>query len=81
MDDKLYRAFTGSEIEVILLQGELEDNGIACFTRDGVTAGWKPGFYFGNPESVDLFISLADKEKAGTIIQEFINNREAEKQG
>lgn len=78
MEDRLYKAFTGSEIEVILLQGELEENGIPSMTRDGSTSGVSQ-FYGGAPSAMDLFIEESDLEKAGPVIEEFLQNRELEK--
>ncbi|MCX6225410.1 MAG: hypothetical protein NTV01_11795 [Bacteroidia bacterium] len=74
MDDNLYKAFTGSEIEVILLQGELEENGISTTTRYGSTFGVNP-CYGGAPIELDLLINHWDLEKATPIIQEFLQNR------
>jgi len=34
MKNSLLRAFTGTEIEVILLKGALEENGISTMIRD-----------------------------------------------
>ena len=34
MDDNLHMVFTGTEVEVLLLKGELEENGIASMVRD-----------------------------------------------
>ena len=75
MEDKLYKAFTGSEIETILLQGELEASGISSTTGYGSTSGTNP-FYGGAPVSMDLYIEECDLDKATRIIQEFLNNRE-----
>jgi hypothetical protein len=75
MEDKLYKAFTGSEIEVLLLKEGLEANGIACFTKEGVTAGWKPGFYFGSPATLDLFVQELNREKADRFIREFLETQ------
>jgi len=75
METKLYKAFTGSEIEVILLQGELEDNGISSLTRDGSTTGVSM-YYGGTPLAIDLFIEESDLERATPVIQEFIQNRD-----
>ncbi len=77
MEDKLYRAFSGSEVEAVLLQGELEENGISSTYRDGSVAGVSP-FYGGAPFSVDLFINEADLIKAKTLIDEFLKNRESD---
>lgn len=76
MEDKLFIAFSGSEIEVILLQGELEENGIQTIYRDGSKSGVSP-FYGGMPQVIDLYINEADLRKATPIIEEFIRNRDS----
>jgi hypothetical protein len=78
MESKLFRAFTGSEIEVILLQGELEENGISSSTLDGSASGISPT-YGGPPAVCDLFIQESDLGKATPIIEEYIQNRNLEK--
>jgi hypothetical protein len=77
MDENIIKAFTGSEIEVILLQGELEENGISSLVRDGFSSGLRAGFYGGSPSAIELYIAESDQEKAEPIIREFIQNREA----
>jgi len=80
MKDELYKAFTGSEIEVLLLKDELEANGISSMARDGFSSGLRAGFYGGSPSSVDLYISDSDKDLAAPIIEEFLKNREEPKE-
>ncbi len=77
MENKLYKAYTGSEIEVILLQGELEENGISSSTQYGSTSGIGP-IYGGAPLALDLFINESDFEKATSIIQEFVQNQDTQ---
>lgn len=78
METSLYKAFSGSEIEVLLLQGELEANNIGSLIRDGFASGLRAGFYGGSPSAVDLFIDESDLEKATPIIQEFLANRDTQ---
>jgi hypothetical protein len=77
MENNLFKAFTGSEIEVLLLQGELEANNISSMKRDGFASGLRAGFYGGSPSSVDLFIEESELEKATPIIEEFLANRDS----
>lgn len=72
--DKLIRVFTGNEISVILLKGELEANAIEAMIRDDFKTGLSVGFYGGPPSSVDLFIMESDMEKAKPIVEEFVRN-------
>ena len=77
MKDNLINVFTGNEIEVVLLQGELEENGISSMTRNASSVG--STIYGGAPTSLELFINEPDLEKARPIIQEFQKNRDSEK--
>jgi hypothetical protein len=78
MEDNLVRAFSGNEIEVISLQGELEGNGISSSTNYGSTSGVNP-FWGGSPVELDLYILQKDLEKAEKIIREFVQSRGGEK--
>lgn len=79
MKNNLIRAFTGTEFEVILLKGELEENGISTMIKDDFTNSISAGFYGGTPSSIDLFINESDLVKAEPIIREYIQNRDLEK--
>ena len=79
MKNNLIRAFTGTEFEVILLKGELEENGISTMIRDDFTNSISAGFYGGTPSSIDLFINESDLVKAEPIIREYLQNRDLEK--
>jgi hypothetical protein len=79
MKNSLLRAFTGTEIEVILLKGELEENGISTMIRDDFTNSISAGFYGGTPSSIDLFINESDLGKAQPILQEFLDAQDPQK--
>ena len=70
----LIRIFTGSEVSVILLKGELEQIGIQAMMQNDFDAGLSAGFVGGAPSAVDLYIQESDFSKAEPIINEFINN-------
>jgi len=72
--NNLIRVFTGSEISVILLKGELEENGIASLIRNDYQSGASAGFYGGSASGIDLFIQESDLKTAEPIIEEFILN-------
>jgi len=78
MNHNLITIFTGSEIEVILLQGELEQNGIPSMTRNA-SYSVTSTIYGGAPSALDLFINEPDLSKATPIIEEYILNRDMEK--
>ena len=78
MKDNLINIFNGTEIEVILLQGELEENGISSMTQNASNAVVST-IYSGAPAALDLYINESDLEKARPIIEEFIQNRDQQK--
>jgi hypothetical protein len=75
MKNNLLKVFTGSEIEAILLQGELEENGISSTTQYASTSLVNP-FCGGAPVALDLFIIESDLEKAKPIVEEYLQNRD-----
>jgi len=72
--NNLIRVFTGSEISVILLKGELEENGIAALVKNDFQSGAAAGFYGGSSSGIDLYIQEDDMKIAEPIIEEFILN-------
>ena len=78
MKNNLITVFSGNEIEVVLLQGALEESGISSTTRYGTISGVDP-LWGGAPVAMDLFINESDLEKARPIIEAFIQNRDLEK--
>ena len=78
MKDKneLVRIYTGSEISVIHLKGELEEAGIQSMMQNDFDAGLSAGFGSGVPSAVDLYIQESDLKNAKPIIDEFIKTNE-----
>ena len=76
--EELIRVYTGTEVSVILLKGELEENGIHSLIKNDFQSGNMAGFYGGVPSTVDLFIRESDAELAKPIVSEFAN-REKQK--
>lgn len=79
MKNNLLRVFTGTEVEVLLLKGALDESGISAMIKDDVSSSFSAGFYGGTPSSIDLFINESDLVKAEPIIREYIQNRDLEK--
>ncbi len=71
----LIRVYSGTELIVNLLKGELESFGISCMIQNDINSGVAAGFW-ADPFAIDLFIQELDLEKAEPIISEFrlINN-------
>ena len=72
--EELIRVFTGSEVTVIILKGELEEIGVGSIIQNDYVSGISVGFMGGTPTSVDLYIQQSDLKKAESLINEFIRN-------
>ncbi len=66
------RVFAGTQVQVNLLKGELEQNDISCLIQDDFNSGVMAGFSGGVPSAIDLYIQEKDLKKAEPIIKEFI---------
>jgi hypothetical protein len=75
MDDTLYIAYTGTEVEVLMLKGILEENGIMAMIRDRLSSSLLAGYVAGTTSTLELFVTGSDLEKARPLIQEFLNSR------
>lgn len=75
-ENEIIRVYTGSEVSVILLKGELEEAGIPSMVQNDFDAGLSAGFGSGVPSAVDLYIQMSDLNKAKPIIDEYIKNNE-----
>lgn len=78
MDDNLHMVFTGTEVEVLLLKGELEENGIASMVRDRLASSLRAGYVAGTFSTLELYITGSDLEKAKPIIEEFLGSRQSD---
>jgi len=70
----LIKVFTGTEMVVYMLKGQLEEMGVGSLVRNDYESGAKTGFFGGTTSSVYLFIQEADLPKAQKIIDEFNKN-------
>jgi hypothetical protein len=70
--NNLIRIYTGTEVTVILLKGELEQAGISSIIRNDYNSGVTAGFTGGTPSAIDLYIQEIDMKNAEPIISEFI---------
>ena len=67
-NDKLFKAYSGTEILVHILKDKLEQNGIlASIQNDSGDS-----FMKGTPIALDLYIRELDLKNAEPIIQEFV---------
>jgi len=67
-DDKLIKAYSGTESLVHILKDKLEQNGITATIRNN--SG--DSFLAGTPIALDLYIREKDVKKAESIIREFV---------
>lgn len=67
--------FTGSEVDVILLKGLLEEKGIGTLVKNEKESGRVSGFGGGSYEGIRLFILESDKVRATQIIEAFIEGK------
>ena len=73
--EDLIRVYSGSEVSVLYLKKELEENhGIATLTKNAFRAGVAAGFVAGLPSITDLYIQEADLKRAEPVILEFVKN-------
>ena len=71
-ENSLVKIYTGTETNVIMLSGLLEENGISTMTKNDFQSSVWSGYVSGVPSAVDLFIQENDLQKADPIIKEFI---------
>ncbi|WP_423126643.1 putative signal transducing protein [Gaoshiqia sp. Z1-71] len=69
---KLVRVYTGSEISVLLLKGELENIGVSALIKNDFSSGIAAGFAGGVHSAIDLYIHESDFNEAEPFIQEFV---------
>ncbi len=70
--NKYVSVFTGSEVDVILLKGLLEEEGIGALVKNENESARVSGFGGGSYTGVRLFILESDKTRATPIIEGFI---------
>ncbi|MET7029195.1 putative signal transducing protein [Sediminicola luteus] len=70
--NKYVSVFTGSEVDVILLKGLLEEEGIGALVKNENESARVSGFGGGSYTGVRLFILESDKPRATPIIEGFI---------
>ena len=68
---KLVKAYTGTEITVILLKSKLENAGIASVIQNDFQSGITAGFGGGVPSAIDLYIRESDRNIAAPVIEQF----------
>ena len=74
MADTLQKIFSGTEVEVLMLKGELEENGILCMTRDDQASSIGVGYYSGTTSTIELYINSNDFSAAEPILADFLKH-------
>lgn len=67
----LILVFTGDEVTVQHLRGELEAISVKVHIQNDFAAGVSAGFAVGVPTAIDLYIREKDMEKAAPVVKEF----------
>ena len=67
--------YSGTEIQVIMVRGLLENINIEALIQNDFQSGITAGFGGGTFSTVRLNIKESDLEKARPIIEEFISNK------
>jgi len=70
-DTKTVKVFSGTELEVNLLKGLLEQIGVSGLIQNESKSGIMSGFLGGLQDVVDYYIQEADMEKSASTIKEF----------
>lgn len=68
-ESKLVKAYTGTELTVMLLKTELEKAGIASVIRNDFQSGIRAGFSGRVPSAIDLYIQESDRDEATEVIE------------
>ncbi len=72
----IIRIYSGQEVTVLFLKGELEKHGIATMMKNDFQSGITAGFGGGLSETIDLFIEENDLVRAEPILTAFIKDLE-----
>ena len=70
--DTLIKAYTGTEVTVMLLKSELEKTGVASVIQNDFRSGVTAGFSGGVPSAIDLYINESDRILAEPVIEAFL---------
>ena len=74
--NRAIKIFTGSEIMISMIKGELENHGIASLIKSDFNSGVTAGFSEGVPSAIDLYIEPKKVEEARQLIDDLINDME-----
>lgn len=70
-EESYVKIFSGSQVQVILLKGLLEENGISVIEKNEQLSGTLAGFVGGTQTTIALSVMESDKAKAEQIVKEF----------
>jgi hypothetical protein len=71
-ENDMIKVYTGHKVQVLYLQGILEDSGISASIRDTFQTGISGGVIDGVPSALDVYILESDLKKARPIVEAFI---------
>ena len=70
---KYINVYSGTQVQVIILKGLLEESNIHGIIQNDFQSGIAAGFGSGTFSTIRLKIDESDIEKAGPIIKEFLS--------
>ena len=73
-DNQLVRIYTGHEITILRLKGELENYEIPALIENRFQSGVAAGFVADSPSAVDLYVEEKDAPKAQLILNDLLQD-------
>ena len=70
---KYINVYSGTQVQVMILKGLLEESNIYAIVQNDFQSGITAGFGSGTFSTIRLKIDESDFEKAGPIIKEFLS--------
>lgn len=70
-NEKYSKIYSGSQVQVILLKGLLEDSGIGFIEKNEQLSGTLAGFAGGTQTTISLAVLESDKVKVAKIVADF----------
>lgn len=72
--NQLIHIYSGTEIQVIMLKGLLDDVNVQAIVQNDFRSGVMAGFGQGTVSTIRLMILESDLEKARPVLDEFASN-------
>jgi len=76
MKSRFIDFYVGSEVQITILKGLLEEVGIFGIIQNDFSSGNLAGFVGGTPDTVQFKIRNEDMESAKPILEKFLNSNQ-----